>query len=95
MKKTYAIAGITGIVLLLSTLGVFAYMNNGNGMMGYGNNMMNSYYPNQPNQNMMQEYDYESMDKMHDSVVASIQDPELRDAINKMHKSCIENSDGG
>ncbi len=89
MKKTYVIAGITGIVLLLSTIGIYAYMINGNGMMGYGN-MMNSYYANQAqpsNQNMMQGYTYESMDKMHDSMVASIQDPGLRDAMNKMHDS--------
>lgn len=95
MNKIYAIAGITGLVLLLSTMGVYAYMYNGNGIMEYRNNMMNSYYPsqNQPNQNMMQVYSYEEMDKLHNSIAASIHDPMLRSQMNKMHESCIGNRD--
>ena len=95
MKKIYTITIISTLVLLMATATVFAYMNEGYGMNSYGNNMMNSYYPNklQPNQNMMQGYSYEDMDKLHDSMVASIQDPELRNAMDNMHDSCIGNRD--
>ena len=86
MEKKYAIVGIAGIVFLLSTIGVFAHMNNGLGMVNYRNNMMGPLYQSQ---NMMQGYSYESMKNMHNSIVASIQDPELRNSMNKMYSSCM------
>ncbi len=75
MRKSYAIAGISGIVLLLMTALVFAYMSdNRQGSYGLA-------------ENIDKEVD---MDRMHQSTVQSIDDIELKNQMNEMHETCEE-----
>jgi hypothetical protein len=108
MKQTYTIMGILGVfVLLLGTVGVYAYSDTNNARQGMMGNYLGTYEgmmnsnTNTPNINaesysgMMKNIDSTTRDKMnalHDEMIKNL-DPETAKQMDAMHDACMGNND--